>query len=73
MLCWPFALPWHFVFRLPPCSSSSGGDGEDVAEDDQIKAEAGGSVSLPEGFTVPEEAAALPPRHRATPCTAPLP
>ena len=27
-----------------------------MVEDDQIKAETGGSVSLPEGFTVPEEA-----------------
>lgn len=51
-LCLALAL----CLSLAACSSSSGGDGEDVAEDDQIKAEAGGSVSLPEGFTVPEEA-----------------
>ena len=46
-LCLALAL----CLSLAACSSSSGGDGEDVAEDDQIKAEAGGSVSLPEGFT----------------------
>ena len=51
-LCLALAL----CLSLAACSSSSSGDGEDVAEDDQIKAEAGGSVSLPEGFTVPEEA-----------------
>ena len=62
-LCLALAL----CLSLAACSSSSGGDGEDVAEDDQIKA------ACRRALPCPKRRAALPPRHRATPCTAPLP
>lgn len=48
------ALAAAVCLSLAACSSSTGDEEEEVVE--KTMAQAGGSVTLPEGFTVPEEA-----------------